>query len=66
MNIAAQLDFDKAPADTSLRRNILDMIKSGQNMGAGYGVILFDGENIVNKNKIVVLRDGKIDVYCRG
>ena len=42
-------DFDKAPADTSLRRNILDMIKSGQNMGAGYGVILFDGEKIVNK-----------------
>lgn len=45
-------DFDKAPADTSLRRNILDMIKSGQNMGAGYGVILFDGENIVNKKEL--------------
>lgn len=42
-------DFDKAPADTSLRRAILDMIKSGQNMGDGYGVILFDGEKIVNK-----------------
>ena len=44
-------DFDKVPADTSLRRNILNMIKSGQNMGAGYGVILFDGEKIKeNKN----------------
>lgn len=42
-------DVDKAPADTSLRRAMLDMIKSGQNMGVGYGVILFDGENIVNK-----------------
>lgn len=42
-------DIDKAPTDTSLRRSLLDMIKSGQDMGSGYGVILFDGEKIVNK-----------------
>ncbi len=42
-------DFDKAPADTSLRRGILEIIKSGHTMGYGYGILLFDGEKIVNK-----------------
>ena len=42
-------DFDKAPRDNSLRKSIYEMIQSGQDMGTGYGVILFDGEKIINK-----------------
>lgn len=40
-------DRHKATADTSLRRNILDMLARGQSMGSGYGIILFDGEKIL-------------------
>lgn len=40
-------NFEKAPQDTSLRRNLVAYIKNGGNMGAGIGVLQFDGEKIV-------------------
>jgi hypothetical protein len=39
--------FDTAPEETSLQRNLKNMIRSGVNMGHGFGYILFDGEKIV-------------------
>lgn len=41
-------NFEKAPQDTSLRRNLVSYIKNGGNMGAGIGVLQFDGERILN------------------
>ncbi len=45
-------DYEKGnmPQDTYLQRETLRWINSGKKMGTGYGVILFDGETIVNKN----------------
>lgn len=40
--------FDKAPTDTSFRRNLLEYLKNGGKMGSGRGLILFDGEKILN------------------
>jgi len=40
--------LDKAPADTSLRKHILEFMKAGNDMGVGRGVLLFDGENILH------------------
>ena len=39
--------FDKAPTDTSFRKNLLEYLKNGGKMGAGRGIILFDGEKII-------------------
>ena len=39
--------FEKAPTDTSFRRDLLAFLKSGGMMGCGRGIILFDGEKIV-------------------
>ena len=46
---AADRPMDTWPSDTGLRRAYLDWLRSGKGAGNGYGVILFDGENIVNK-----------------
>ena len=39
-----------APTHTSLQRSIKQMIQSGQPMGLGKSILLFDGEKVVNKN----------------
>ncbi len=39
--------LDTAPADTSLRRNLLSFLRAGNSMGHARGIILFNGENIV-------------------
>ena len=46
---AADRPMDTWPEDTSLRRAFLTRLRAGKPVGNGYGVILFDGENIVNK-----------------
>lgn len=40
---------DGFPMDTSLQRNIAKYLAEGKKIGFGYGVLIFDGENIVNK-----------------
>ena len=40
---------DGFPMDTSLQRNIAKYLAKGKKIGFGYGVLIFDGENIVNK-----------------
>ena len=37
------------PTDTSFRRSMKKFIQDGGSIGTGFGVILFDGEKIVNK-----------------
>lgn len=39
--------LDSVPTDTTLRRNMLDFIKSGNEMGSAIGYILFDGKQII-------------------
>lgn len=41
--------LEKAPRDNTLRRNLYEFMKKGNSMGEGYGVIVFDGEKIVNR-----------------
>lgn len=43
----ADLPPEKLPRDTTLRRAYADWILAGNNTGAGYGVIVFDGEKII-------------------
>ena len=38
-----------APADNTLRRNLLAFMRDGNNMGMGRGAFWFDGENIIKK-----------------
>lgn len=40
--------LEKAPADTTLRRNLLAWMKAGNDMGVGRGAFRFDGENILH------------------
>ena len=40
--------LDSAPEDTSLQRGFEAYIKQGNCMGTGKGVLLFDGEKIIN------------------
>ena len=40
--------FDRLPRDTSLRKAYADWLAAGHNTGSGRGLILFDGEKIVN------------------
>ena len=40
--------FDRLPRDTSLRRAYADWLVAGNNTGSGAGLLLFDGEKIVN------------------
>ncbi len=39
--------LDTVPTDTSLRRNFLPYLRAGNPMGAGAGVLLFDGEKVL-------------------
>lgn len=39
--------LDALPTDTRLQRNILNHLKRGGKTGDGFGVLVFDGENIV-------------------
>lgn len=41
-------DTSILPHNSSLQRNIASWLESGRKIGNGYGVIIFDGENIVN------------------
>ncbi len=40
---------DKLPTDTSLQRKFVNRIKAGNPLGSGHGIIVFDGEKIINK-----------------
>ena len=40
-------DLDAMPTDTRLQRNMLSHLKSGGRTGDGFGVLVFDGENIL-------------------
>lgn len=39
--------LNRVPTDTTLRRNLLNYVKNGNQMGDGLGIILFDGEKII-------------------
>jgi hypothetical protein len=38
-----------APERTNLQRSLKQMIQSGQNMGSGKAILLFDGEQLLDK-----------------
>lgn len=44
-----ELPPEQLPTDTSLRRAFAARLRAGKPTGGGYGIILFDGENIVNR-----------------
>ena len=45
-------DTSKFPKDTTLQRNFINYLNDGKKCGFGHGIIIFDGENIVNKPQI--------------
>lgn len=40
-------DLDSLPTDTRLQRNMLTHLRNGGKTGDGFGVLVFDGENII-------------------
>ncbi len=44
-------DTSKLPADTTLQRNFIRHLDAGKSTGWGTGIILFDGEKIVNNKR---------------
>lgn len=44
-------DTSKFPTDTSLQRNFIKYLNDGKRCGSGHGVIIFDGEKIVNNKR---------------
>lgn len=42
-------NLDALPSETSLQRGFIEYMKNGGSFGEGYGVLLFDGEKIINK-----------------
>ena len=46
-----EVDLKTAPTDTTLQRRLKAFMEAGHDMGTGFGVILFDGEKIINKRK---------------
>ena len=44
-------DTSKFPTDTSLQRNFIKYLNDGKRCGHGHGVIIFDGERIVNNKR---------------
>lgn len=40
-------DIDQLPTDTTLRKSIAEWLQSGNKMGVGYGVLVFDGERFL-------------------
>lgn len=45
-------DTSKLPAKTSLQKNYIKWLEKGNKVGSGCGVIIFDGEKIVNKKEV--------------
>jgi hypothetical protein len=45
-----KLKPEQLPADTGLRRAYVNRLKEGKPVGTGFGVIVFDGEKIINKS----------------
>lgn len=43
--------FDNLPRDTGLRRAYADWLAAGGDTGYGYGILIFDGEKIVNNER---------------
>ena len=44
-------DTSKLPADTTLQKNFIKHLNAGKSTGWGTGIILFDGEKIVNNKR---------------
>ena len=44
-----QSEIDSLPDNTSLQRNFIQWLKNGGKTGNGFGVIIFDGQKIINK-----------------
>ena len=44
----ADNNYDLLPQDTSVRRAFVNRFKSGETAGGGFGVFIFDGENIIS------------------
>ncbi len=44
-------DTSVLPRDTTLQRNFINYIEKGGKFGTGFGVILFDGEKIINNKR---------------
>ena len=42
-------NLQNAPEDSSLQRNVKAFLQAGNHLGAGLGIILFDGENILTQ-----------------
>ena len=47
-------DTSKLPAGTSLQKNFIKYLNEGKRCGFGHGVIIFDGERIVNNKRDAV------------
>lgn len=43
-----KLPIEQWPQDNSLRKAIAGHLLSGEKMGSGYGIVIFDGNNIIN------------------
>jgi len=43
-----KMPLEQLPTDTSLRKAIVGHLASGEKMGVGFGIILFDGNKIIN------------------
>jgi hypothetical protein len=39
--------LDSVPTDTTLRRNMWNFLKAGNEMGSALGYLVFDGEKII-------------------
>lgn len=48
-NTAYTGDISKLPAKTTLQKNYIKYLEQGKSVGTGKGIIIFDGEKIVNK-----------------
>ena len=44
-------DTSKFPADTTLQKNFIRHLNEGKRCGSGHGIIIFDGEKIVNNKR---------------
>lgn len=45
----ASTSVDELPGDTTLQRNFKKYLRDGNNIGVGTGILVFDGERIINK-----------------
>ena len=44
-----KMPLEQLPIDTSLRKAIVEHLLAGRRMGTGFGIIVFDGNEIINK-----------------